>query len=139
VVAVIEIAVLRCGHSMPVLLWQDLSILDRLDGAVVMVLVDLFVDGSIDILMPGRLDCLVFYGRSNLLMDGSIVMSSLGHVVGSLLDLVHDNGARKWIWDEVWNRPGLGKTMVGWDVEEKILLIAAGERDYIPWRKPLPA
>jgi len=100
VVAVIDIAVLCCGHTIPVLLRQNLSILDRLDGAVVMVLVDLFVDGSTDNFMPGRLDCLVFYGRSNLLIDASIVMSSLGHVLSSLLGLVH-NDVRKWIWDEV--------------------------------------
>ena len=92
VVAVIEIAVLRSGHSVPMLLWQDLSIFDWLDSIVVMVLVDLFIDRSIDLFMPCRLHCLVYYGRSDLLIDSSIVMSSLGHdVVGGLLSLAHEN------------------------------------------------
>ena len=96
VVAVIKMPVLCSGHSMPVLLRQDFSILDRLNGAVVMVLVDLFVGGSTDLFMPGRLDCLVLYGRGGLLMDGSIVMSGLRHhVVDGYCSLVYDNRCKK--------------------------------------------
>ena len=82
---------LHSSHSIPITLRQDLSILDRLDGTVVIVLVDLFVDRSIDLFTPGRLHCLLYYGQSDLLMDGSIIMSSLRHdVVDSLLSLVYN-------------------------------------------------
>jgi hypothetical protein len=89
-VAVVKLAVLGPNHSVLVLLGQDLGVLDGLDGAVVMVLVDLLLDGSLDFFMLSGLDSLVLHRRSNTLMHGRIVMTSLGlDVVDGLLGSVH--------------------------------------------------
>ncbi len=90
-VAVIKLPVLCSGYPTLVLLGQDFSVLNRLDGAVVMVLVDLLIGGSLDLFMPGRFDRLVLDGRGGLLMDGSIVMTRLSvHVVNGYFSPVKD-------------------------------------------------
>lgn len=43
--AVLDVAVLDAGHLVGVLFGEDLAVLDGLDGGVVVVLVDLTVDG----------------------------------------------------------------------------------------------
>jgi len=89
-VALVELAVLGPGHAMLVLLGQDLGLPDRLDGAVVMVLVDFLLEGSLDLLMLGGLDSLVLDGRRDTLVDGRVVMPSLGRdVVDRLLGSFH--------------------------------------------------
>jgi len=45
VVAVLDLAVFDIGHVVRVLLWENLAVVDGLNGGVVMVLVDLAVDG----------------------------------------------------------------------------------------------
>jgi hypothetical protein len=45
VVAVLDVAVLDAGHLVGMFFWENLAVLDRLDGGVVVVLVDFSVDG----------------------------------------------------------------------------------------------
>ncbi len=60
-------------------------------------MVDLFVGGSADLFMSGRLDCLVLHSRGRLLMDSSIVMSRLSlHVVDGDFGRVKGLNLRGW-------------------------------------------
>lgn len=89
-VAVVELAVHYAANVVPVLLGEDLAVLDRLNLAVVVVLVHLLVDGGVDLLVPGRLDGLVLHCRSNLLVDSGVMVAGLGHkVLNCLLGRVH--------------------------------------------------
>jgi hypothetical protein len=47
-IVVLELLVLHRRHLVPVLLWKDFLVLDRLDGGMVVVLVDLAVYGFLD-------------------------------------------------------------------------------------------
>ena len=47
-VIMLEVLVPHWGHLVTVLLWESFLVLDRLDGCVVMVLVDLPVYGFLD-------------------------------------------------------------------------------------------
>jgi len=80
VVAVLELAVLNGTKVVVVLLREDLAVLDRLDGGVVVVLVNLLVDGGGDLLVLGRSDGLVENSGCNALVDGGVVVTSLGPV-----------------------------------------------------------
>jgi len=90
-ITVVELSVLDCTELGGVLLRQDLTILNWLNSAVVVVLMDLFVDNCLNLLMLVRLYHFVLHGRSNSLVDGSVVVTRLGHEVGdSCLGLFHD-------------------------------------------------
>jgi len=51
---------------------------------VEVVLVDLLVDGSLDLLVLGAVDGLVKNSRGNLLVDGGVMVTSLGPEVREL-------------------------------------------------------
>jgi hypothetical protein len=53
VVTVLDVAMLHAGHLVAMLFWEDLAVLNGLDGGVVVVLVNLAVDGSGHILLTG--------------------------------------------------------------------------------------
>ena len=81
----ISVAVLTClnsGHLMLMALWEDFAVLDGLDGSVEMVLVDFAVDGSGSLLMTMFRDGLVHDSRCDSLVDGGVMLSSLGTGVG---------------------------------------------------------
>jgi hypothetical protein len=78
VVAVLERAVLDGGKVVVVLLGKNLTVLDGLDRGVVVVLVNLLVDGSLDLLVLLELMALVGDSRSDLLVDGGVVVTRLG-------------------------------------------------------------
>jgi len=78
-VAVLEVAVLDGNQVVLVLLREDLTVKDRLDRSVVVVLVDLLVDGSDDLLVSLWGYGLVDDSRGNLLVDGGVVVTRLGH------------------------------------------------------------
>lgn len=69
VVAMLKGAMLNGSKVVVVLLWEDLGIGDGLDGGVVVVLVDLLVNGGGDLLVTLTVDCLVSDGWSNTLVD----------------------------------------------------------------------
>ena len=80
-VAVLELTLLYGGNVVVVLLREDLLVHDWLDGGVVVVLVDLLVNGGLDVLMVMTVDRLVDDGGGDLLVDGGVVVTSLGHEV----------------------------------------------------------
>jgi len=89
-VAVIKLTVLYSTKFGLVLLWKNLAVHDGLDRTVVVILVDLLVNSSVDLLMYVRLDGLVGDGGSNSLVDRRVVMArTLGEVGESCLDFVH--------------------------------------------------
>lgn len=91
VITVIELAVLNGTELGRVLLWQNLAVLNWLDSAVVVILVDLLVHCGVDFLVLVRLDCLVNNRRGNSLVDSSVVVSRLAGEVGeSGFDFVHN-------------------------------------------------
>lgn len=70
------------------LLWKDLLVLHWLNGGVVVVLMDFLVQGCLDpvLLLPGHgLPC---HSGRNVLVDGSIMVSSHESVVTCKLALV---------------------------------------------------
>jgi hypothetical protein len=93
VVAVVKLAMDRTGNLGGMLLGHHLGGLDRLDGAVVVVLVHLLVDGGVDLLMLGRLDGLVLDGRSRRLVYRGVMAASLVHeLANDFLGLLHGGG-----------------------------------------------
>ena len=77
-VTVVKLAALYSDEVVCVLLRKDLTVGDGLDRGVVVVLVNLFVDGSEDLLVLGLVDGLVEDGRCDTLMDGGVMVTSLG-------------------------------------------------------------
>jgi hypothetical protein len=76
-VVVMKLAVFNWNHVVGVLLGKKFLVLQRLHGCVVMVLVDLTVDGLRDVLMASGLDGLGGHGRVyNLLNVGVVAMSA---------------------------------------------------------------
>jgi len=80
-VVVLEGAVLDGDDVVVVLLPHLGDVLDGLDRGVVVVLVDLLVDGGLDIFVLGAVDGLVGDGRGDLLVDGGVMVAGLGHEV----------------------------------------------------------
>ena len=90
VVAVIKLAVLDSAEFSSVLFRENLTILDRLNGAVVVVLVYLLVDRGLHLLMGVRLNDLMLDSRSNSLVDSCVVVPRLGHEISDCcLGLIH--------------------------------------------------
>jgi hypothetical protein len=90
VVAVVELAVLNSTQLGLVLLGKHLAVLDRLDSAMVMVLVCLLVDSRNDFFMFVLLHSFLRHCWRDGLMDRGVVMSRLVHEVGNgCLSFVH--------------------------------------------------
>ena len=77
VISMLKVAFLDGAHSMRMLLRKDLAILDRLYGSVVMVLVNLTVDGRGSFLMTVFGNVLVHNGWGHLFVNGGIMMTRL--------------------------------------------------------------
>jgi len=75
-IAMLMLAVLNRDDVVSVLFREHLTILDWLHGRVVMVLVDLAVNGGRCLFMTGLLDFLIHNGGSNLLVHGGVMMAS---------------------------------------------------------------
>ena len=75
-VAVLVVTLLNADHVVRVLLGKHLAILDRLDRGVVVVLMDLTVNGGLGLLMTLLNNVLVHGSRSNLLVDSGVMMTS---------------------------------------------------------------
>jgi hypothetical protein len=83
-VAVVKLAMLYTTKLGGVCLGKHLTILDWLDCAVVVVLVDLLVDSGVDLLVYVRLHSLVDNRGGDSLVDGSVMVTGLlGEVVES--------------------------------------------------------
>jgi hypothetical protein len=81
VVAVLVAAVLDGDDVVVVLLGEDLTVEHGLLGGVVVVLVNLLVDGGDVLLVLLPLDGLVLDSRGDLLVNGGVVLTRLGHEV----------------------------------------------------------
>ena len=77
-VAMLMVTLLDAHHVVGVLLWQNLAVLHRLHGGVIVVLMDLTIDGGGSLLMTLLNDVLVGHGGCHLLMDSGIMVTSLG-------------------------------------------------------------
>lgn len=71
---------LNSDDVVSVLLREDLTVCHGLDGGVVVVLVNLLVDGSGDLLMLGLVDGLVKDCGCNTLVDSGVVVTGLGPI-----------------------------------------------------------
>lgn len=80
-VTVVVLFMLDTGKIVRVLLWQNLTIVHGLNGSVVVVLVNLLVDCGCDVLVSCGVDGLAYYGRSNLLVNSGVMVTSFGHEV----------------------------------------------------------
>jgi len=90
IVAVTELAGLDADLVVDVLLWEDLLVLDWLDGGVVMILVNLAVNDLLCLLVLGLGDVLVHDGWVDSLADGGVVVTILAEEGGNcLLGLIH--------------------------------------------------
>ena len=76
-ISVAVFTIFHGGHVVDVFFRENLSILDGLDGGVVMVLVDLTVNGRLNILVALLHDLLLNNGRSDLLVDGGVWIMSI--------------------------------------------------------------
>jgi hypothetical protein len=81
VATVLVAAVLDGDDVVVVLLGEDLLVEHRLLSGVVVVLVNLLVDGGDVLLVLLPLDSLVLDSRGDLLVDGGVVLTRLGHEV----------------------------------------------------------
>ena len=82
IVTVVLLALLDGGHLVNVFLRENFTVLDRLDRGVVVILVDLTVDGGGGLLMTVLGDVLLDYGRGDLLVHGGVIVTGLVPVVG---------------------------------------------------------
>ena len=80
-VLVMELAMLNWDHVVAVLLGKDLLVSQRLHGCVMMVLVDLTVNGLCDVFMTSRLDGFGGDGRIHPLLDVGVVAMLAGELI----------------------------------------------------------
>ena len=90
----LELAVLDRDDVVVMRLRENLAVDDGLDGGVVVVLVHLFVDGSLHVLVLRAVDGLVSDGRGDLLVDGGVIVAGLGPGEVSVRSLE----TRRWVW-----------------------------------------
>jgi len=81
-VAVVKLAMLDTTELGSVCLGKHFTVLDRLDCAVVVVLMNLLVDSGVDLLVLVRLHSLVNNSRGDSLVDCGIMMTGLLGEVG---------------------------------------------------------
>lgn len=89
VVVVVELLLDGVFHDMVMLLGEDLLMLDGLDSGVVVILVDLTVDGLGDFLMASGLDILASNGGSNALGHIGCVASLVGKAGNCSSGFIH--------------------------------------------------
>jgi len=92
-VVMLKVAVLDTDEVVVVLLWEDLSVLHRLDGSVVVILVDLLVDGGSDAVFLLTSHGLVDDCRVDFLVDSSVMLAILvDEALHGVLCGIHDCG-----------------------------------------------
>lgn len=89
-VTVVKFAMLYTTKLGSVCFWQNLAVMDWLNGAVVVVLVNLLVDSCVDVLVYVRLHSLVLYCWGNILVHCGVMVARAASEIGEgLLNLVH--------------------------------------------------
>lgn len=74
-VTVLNLTFLNGGHSVRVLFGKNLTILDRLDRGMVMVLVHLAINGGLSLLMTLLDNLLVYNSRGDLFVDCGVMVT----------------------------------------------------------------
>ena len=100
-VSVVKFAGLDGGHVVNMLLGKNLTVLYRLDGGMVVILVDLTVNGGRGLLMTLFDDVLLHHGRCYFLVNGGVMVTGLAPVVPSL---ARQGGGKKAGWRVRWKR-----------------------------------
>lgn len=77
-VTMLVVTFLNTDHVVGVLLRQDLTVTDWLHGCVIVVLMDLTVNGSGGLLMMLLSDVLIYNSGGNFLVDSGVMVTSLG-------------------------------------------------------------
>jgi len=89
-IAMVKLAVLDTAKLSTVLFWENFTVLNRLDGAVVVILVNFLVDGSVDLFVLVRFYDLLLHSRCYSLVDGGVVVTGLAHEIANCcLSFVH--------------------------------------------------
>lgn len=83
VIPVLELAVLDTNKVVMVLFGENLAVVHRLHRGVIVILVDLLVDGGSDLLVLLGFHRLMLDSRSDILVDGGVVVTGLAHKVGN--------------------------------------------------------
>lgn len=92
-IVVLEVAVLDTNKVVVVLLWENLCVLDGLDGSMVVILVNLLVDGSGDAVFLLTSHGLVDDCRVDFLVHSSVMLAILvDEALHCVLCGVHDCG-----------------------------------------------
>jgi len=90
IVTVLNVTVLSLVLAMVVFFWEDLTVLDGLDGGVVVILVNFTVYCLCNVLVLGARDVLVLDCGVDILVNTGIVLSILGEEVSnSCLSFIH--------------------------------------------------
>ena len=76
-ISVASFAVLNGHHLVLVLFRENLTVLDGLDGGVVVILVDLTVNGGLSLFMLVFMNAFLLDRRIDLLVDGGVMFSGL--------------------------------------------------------------
>jgi hypothetical protein len=77
-----KLLVLHACHLMAMLLWENFTVLDRLNGGVIVILMHLSVYGCGDVLMSGRLDLFALDSGCLSLIHTGIVMAGTSNELG---------------------------------------------------------
>jgi hypothetical protein len=77
VVAVVKLAMLHCTELRRVCFWKHFTVLNGLNSAVVVVLVNLLVNGSVNLLVLVRLDSLMHNRWGYSLVDCGVMVTGL--------------------------------------------------------------
>ena len=76
--AVIMLAVLNRDDTVVVFFWQDLTVMDWLNGRVIVILVNFTVDGGGHFFVLLLLNVLVDHSWCNFLVNSGIMLARLG-------------------------------------------------------------
>lgn len=85
IVTVVLLALFNGSHLVDVLLWEHFTVLDGLHRGMVVILMDLTVDGGRSLLMAMLGDVLVDYGRGDLLVNGGVIVTGLAPMIARLV------------------------------------------------------
>ena len=75
-VAVLVVTLLNADHVVRMLLRKHLAIFDRLNRGVIVILMDLTVNGGLGLLMTLLDNVLIHDSRSNFLVDSGVMVTS---------------------------------------------------------------
>jgi len=82
-VAMLVVAVLYSSKVVCMLFWQNLLVMHWLNGGVIMILMNLLVNGGLDVFVFCWSDSLLLNSWCYTLVDGGVMVASLAHEAGN--------------------------------------------------------